>query len=79
MSEMYSKVEIVTPRWTADKWFAKFFGALFGIAFRVLIVWWAVAAWFPEMGLTYWQMVLPVYAIRTLFTSNPFTPRILNK
>lgn len=43
------------------------FATGFGIAVRTLIVWWAVAAWFPEYGLTYWQLVLPVCAARMLF------------
>lgn len=48
------------------------FIALFGLAFRTLIVWWAVAVWFPEYGLTYWQLVLPVYAFRVLIGRHEF-------
>lgn len=43
------------------------FAALFIIAYRTLFVWWAVAVWFPQYGLTYWQLVLPVYAAMMLF------------
>lgn len=47
--------------------FVSLFATVFGLAVRTLVVWWAVAAWFPEYGLTYWQLVLPVYAARMLF------------
>lgn len=60
------KVEIVR----AEMGFvASLFSTLFMIAFRTLFVWWAVAVWFPEFGLTYWQLVLPVYAVRMLLGS----------
>jgi hypothetical protein len=36
------------------------------LAYRTLIVWWTVAVWFPELGLTYWQLVLPIYAFTVL-------------
>lgn len=77
MSESYSKVEIVRPKWTPEEWASKFLAALLGLALRTLIVWWFCAAWFPELGLTYWQLVLAVYAVRTLVTSAPFLPRPL--
>lgn len=77
MSEHYSKVEIVTPKWTSDKWVTKIFGALFGIALKTLVVWWFFAAWLPELGLTYWQLVLPVYAIVVLFPASGIRARIL--
>lgn len=79
MPENYIKAEIVQPHWEPEKWFAKIFAAFFGVAFRTLVVWWFFAAWFPEIGLTFWQLVLPVYAIRTLFGNTPFTPRMLKK
>jgi hypothetical protein len=44
---------------------------------RVLFVWWAVAAWFPELGLTYWQLILPVYAFRMLTVTAPFRGRTI--
>lgn len=43
------------------------FNILLLLAIRTLVVWWAVAVWFPEFGLTYWQLVLPVYAARMVF------------
>ncbi|MGP9488901.1 hypothetical protein CIK76_05005 [Glutamicibacter sp. BW80] len=79
MAEQYSKVEVVTPALNGEGWFGKVFAAIFMLALRTLIVWWFVAAWFPEIGLTFWQLVLPVYAIRTLFGNTPFTPRMLKK
>lgn len=77
MSEMYSKVEIVTPKKNGEEIAAAIFGQFFGLAVRVLIVWWAVAVWFPEFGITYWQLVLPVYAVRMLILPLKFVPRTL--
>lgn len=79
MSEQYSKVEIVTPKWTGDKWVSKLLEALLFTAFAVLIIWWCVASWFPELGLTYWQLILPFYAARLVFGSSSFRPRQLTK
>lgn len=62
------KVEQVVPM---QGWVSEALTVVFGLAARVLIVWWAVAVWFPQLGLTYWQLVLPVYAVRMLITSNP--------
>ena len=28
---------------------------------RALFVFWLVATWFPQLGLTYWQLLLPLY------------------
>lgn len=79
MSESYIKAELVTPPLTGEQWFSKLFQMFFMIALRTLIVWWFVAAWFPEYGLTYWQLVLPVYAARTIFGDGLLTPRTLKK
>lgn len=79
MSEMYSKVEIVTPPTTGESFVHSLLTSLFLTAMRTLIVWWFVAAWFPEFGFTFWQLVLPVYAARMLFGGTPFQPRILKK
>lgn len=62
------KVEQVTAQ---QGFFHELFTSLFGLAFRVLIVWWAVSEFFPEFGLTYWQLVLPVYAVRMLVGNTP--------
>lgn len=45
------------------------FSALFTLSYRTVFVWWAVAVWFPELGLTYWQLVLPIYAACLLIHS----------
>ena len=63
---MATQVEIVNPKLSAAEIAPRIFGALAGFAIRVLFIWWAVAVWFPELGLTYWQIVLPVYAVRLL-------------
>lgn len=66
MTENYTKVEIVKP----VKDFSpatNFVSSLVMLAIRVLVVWWAVASFFPELGLTYWQLILPVWALRMLF------------
>lgn len=41
------------------------------LAILVLLVWWFFAAWFPELGITYWQLVLPVYVYRALNSRMP--------
>ena len=79
MKETYSKVEIIRPKRTAAEQFGGLVGNLFLLAFRTLIVWWAIAAWFPELGITYWQAILPVYAVRALFGSHPAHVRQLMK
>ena len=79
MKETYSKVEIVRPARPAAEQFGIFLGGLFWLAFRVLIVWWALAAWFPELGITYWQAILPVYAIRMLVSNQTIVGRQLTK
>ena len=58
------KVEVVR----AEMPFAlSLFATLFVVAWRTFFVWCAVAVWFPELGITYWQAILPVYAVRMLF------------
>ena len=64
-TENYTKVEIVKPVKDYNP-VANFLSALLIMALRVLVVWWAVASFFPELGLTYWQLILPVYALRML-------------
>jgi len=71
MSESYIKAEIVRPKWTAEEWFAHLFGGIISLALRTLVVWWFFAAWYPELGLTFWQLVLPVYAVRMLLVHSP--------
>ena len=73
--EEYTKVEIVNPSRTTAENLSGIFTGLFGLALRTLIVWWAVASWFPEWGITYWQTVLPVYAIRALIPGSNLLPR----
>lgn len=70
------KVELVRP-YTQRQFWNEFFGSFVGMGIRVLFVWWAVAAWFPELGLTYWQLILPVYAFRMLTVTAPFRGRTI--
>ncbi|HJX77301.1 hypothetical protein [Glutamicibacter sp.] len=79
MSESYIKAEIVSPALDSAGWFGKVFMMLFLLAFRTLIIWWFAAAWFPELGLTYWQLVLAVYAARCIFGNPGVIPRVLKK
>jgi hypothetical protein len=57
------KVEIVVPAIKLPKRerFALILAKLAHLAGRTLIVFWFAATWFPELGLTYWGLVLPVY------------------
>ena len=70
------QVEIVKPNLTPTEATAALAGALFGLGIRVLIIWWAIVAWFPEFGLTYWQIILPVYALRMLILPAPDFKRL---
>ncbi|WP_394253646.1 hypothetical protein [Arthrobacter pityocampae] len=79
MSEHYTKVEIVRPKKDTPTQLGEIVANLLVLAFRVLIVWWFVAAWFPEYGLTYWQLILPVYAVRALITKEVVVGRLLTK
>ena len=76
MSQTYIKAEIVRPKWTPEVWVEKIIGALVGLALNTLIVFWFVATWFPQWGLTYWQLVLPVFTFRSLI-SRPLIGRQL--
>lgn len=78
MSETYIKAEIVQPKRPFPEEIGKILGNLLTLAFRVLIVWWFFAAWYPELGLTYWQLVLPVYAARVIVTPQPIGRRLHN-
>lgn len=73
------QVEVVRP----DRGFAHDVGAivggLFGLALRTLFVWWAVAVWLPQFGWTYWQLILPVYAIRCLIHPGDFRRQLKNR
>lgn len=71
MKETYAKVEIVRPHRTTAEQLGDIAGNLVMLAIRTLVVWWAIAAWFPEYGITYWQAILPVYAVRALITQRP--------
>lgn len=60
------QVEVVHPKLSGSEAWTRIVGSLLGLAYRVLFVWWALAVWYPELGLTYWQLILPVYAVRML-------------
>jgi len=57
------KVEIVVPaiRRPKRESVALIISKLLYLGARTLIVFWFVATWFPELGLTYWSLVLPVW------------------
>ena len=76
MPESYIKAEIVRPKWTTEVWVEKVIGAFMSLALTTLVVFWFVATWFPQWGLTYWQLVLPVFAFK-LITSHPLVGRQL--
>jgi hypothetical protein len=71
MAEQYIKAEIVRPKRNTTDDLVSIVKSLFTLAIRVLVIWWFVAAWFPEYGITYWQAILAVAAIRMLVTSTP--------
>lgn len=71
MAESYIKAEIIRPKWSLDDFATNLFSGLLALALRTLVVWWFFTAWFPELGLTYWQLILPVYAVRMLIVNSP--------
>lgn len=71
MSESYIKAEIVRPKWTPEVWVEKIVGAIMSIALTTLVVFWFVATWFPQWGITYWQLVLPVFTFKLLTGRGP--------
>lgn len=81
-TENYTKVEIVKPVKDYNP-VTNVVSLLLVMALRVLVVWWAVASFFPELGLTYWQLILPVFALRNLFGAAPAQlqtlPRLIRK
>lgn len=71
MSETYIKAEIVRPKPNLEDTITDLLAGLLVLAMRTLVVWWFVAVWFPELGLTYWQLILPIYAVRALIGRAP--------
>lgn len=63
-----SPVEVIEPR---DGVVSSLFLTVGLLCIRTFFVWWAVAVWFPQFGLTYWQLLLPVYAVRMLVGDGP--------
>lgn len=61
------KVELVTPAPEPKKAWSFLLQMIFGLLIRVLIVFWFVASWFPELGLTFWGLILPVYIAGWIF------------
>lgn len=82
MTENYTKVEIVKPVKDYNP-VTNYASTLLVIAIHVLMIWWAFASFFPELGLTYWQLILPVVAVRGLFGASPAVlntlPRLIRK
>lgn len=68
------QVEVVSPYKHDSELWGKIAGSFVALAIRALVVWWAVAVWFPELGITYWQAILPVYAVRML-VGRSWSPR----
>lgn len=67
MPEHYIKAEIVRT-WPKGgwKWFEMLLAEVIELALKTLFVWWFFAAWFPTLGLTFWQLALPVYVVRSI-------------
>ena len=64
------QVEVVLKKLTPKQYRAQLTARAIMLAIRVLVVWWAAASFFPELGLTYWQIILPVFALRALILPN---------
>jgi hypothetical protein len=70
------QVEIVKPDLTTSEAISELIGSLAGLGLRIFFIWLAVSEWFPQLGLTYWQLVLPVYAVRMLILPEPHFKRL---
>lgn len=66
MPESYIKAEIVRPKWDREEWATKIISGIIHLGLVTLVAFWFFASWFPQFGLTYWQLVLPVFAVRNL-------------
>jgi len=71
MPEQYIKAEIVRPKRPMPEHVAEVIGGLITLALKVLAVWWFFAAWYAEFGLTYWQLVLPVWVVLFVTSRKP--------
>lgn len=56
-------VEVVRAE---QPWPIALFTSLFVVTYLTFFVWVTAAVWAPQLGLTYWQLVLPVYTFRLL-------------
>lgn len=65
------KVEIVSPVHKGlpkTEWWAKLLVALLiALPIKTLFFFWFFASWFPQLGLTFWQLLLPVYLASIAF------------
>lgn len=76
------KVELVSPAPAPHKAWRLLLQLLFGLMLRVLIVFWFFASWYPELGLTVWQLILPVYISMWIFrgvTSRQISDKYLRR
>jgi hypothetical protein len=64
-------VEIVRVKTTGAELATGIFQMLFMTALLTLMVWWTLAVYFPQLGLTYWGLILPVFAFRFLIGRAP--------
>jgi hypothetical protein len=64
------KVEVVVPAIKLPKRerLAIYLAKTTFVLFRTLLVFWLAASFAPELGLTYWGLILPVYVASWLFT-----------
>ena len=73
------QVEVVKRPFTRNEGIAYIPAGALSLALRVLVVWWFFATWFPQLGYTYWQLVLPVFAVRFMLSGFAWHPRRLDK
>lgn len=65
------KVEIVVPSIKSPPLERVSVGFAIAVALliRTALVFWLVASWVPELGITFWQLILPLYVVS--FISHP--------
>lgn len=77
------KVEIVLPVHSGfpktETWAKLLTLFLVVLPLKTLLVFWFVATWFPQLGLTYWSLILPVWLAGILFQPLGFRGRFIPK
>lgn len=65
--DMPLKVEVVRPSLEGEAASLAVTSWIISVLLEALLVWWFFASWFPQLGYTWWQLILPVVIVEFLF------------